>query len=120
MTSFARVVCLQNPGAGPIDHKSLLILPIRGYQRWISPGIPARCRFYPSCSQYAVEAIREYGVVRGLILGAWRILRCNPFCRGGYDPVPDSWGRAQGAIPPGGGAPGRDQEPDATGAQTKS
>lgn len=87
LTSFAGVVCLQNPGAGPIDYKSLLILPIRGYQRWISPGIPARCRFYPSCSQYAVEAIREYGVVRGLILGAWRIMRCNPLNYGGYDPV---------------------------------
>lgn len=64
-----------------------MVLPIRAYQRWISPTIPARCRFYPSCSQYAIDAIREYGVVRGFVLGAWRIMRCNPFNYGGYDPV---------------------------------
>ncbi len=70
-----------------MNPRSLMVLPIRAYQRWISPAIPARCRFYPSCSQYAIDAIRECGVVRGLILGAWRIMRCNPFNYGGYDPV---------------------------------
>lgn len=67
--------------------RAFLILLVRAYQRWISPVIPARCRFYPSCSQYAVDAIRHYGVIRGLILGIWRIMRCNPFNYGGYDPV---------------------------------
>ena len=63
--------------------------PIRFYQRFISPAIPKRCRYYPSCSQYAVLAIRRYGVLRGLVLAGWRLLRCNPFSDGGYDPVSD-------------------------------
>ena len=62
---------------------------IRLYQRWLSPWLGQNCRFYPSCSQYAIEALRAHGVVYGLLLGAWRILRCNPFCRGGHDPVPE-------------------------------
>ena len=65
-----------------------LILLIRVYQRRISPLFPPCCRFYPTCSHYAVEALRTYGIVRGLALSMWRILRCNPWCRGGYDPVP--------------------------------
>ena len=65
-----------------------LILLVKIYQRWISPLFPPCCRFYPSCSHYAVEALRTYGIVRGLTLSLWRILRCNPWCRGGYDPVP--------------------------------
>jgi uncharacterized protein len=60
---------------------------IRGYQLVISPGLPGRCKFYPSCSQYALDAIKEYGAARGVVLGAWRILRCNPLSYGGYDPV---------------------------------
>ena len=59
--------------------------PIRFYQRWISPAIPARCRYYPSCSHYAVGAIRRYGVLRGLVLAGWRLLRCNPWSHGGVD-----------------------------------
>jgi putative membrane protein insertion efficiency factor len=59
--------------------------PIRFYQRWISPAIPARCRYYPSCSHYAVQAIRRYGVLRGLVLAGWRLLRCNPWSHGGVD-----------------------------------
>lgn len=67
----------------------LLVGIIRLYQRWLSPWLGQNCRFYPSCSQYAIEALRAHGVVYGLLLGAWRILRCNPFCRGGHDPVPE-------------------------------
>lgn len=61
---------------------------IRGYQTYISPRYPRRCRFMPTCSQYAIEAITIHGAVKGLFLALWRILRCNPFCKGGYDPVP--------------------------------
>ena len=64
-----------------------LTLPIRGYRRWLSPALPQRCRYYPSCSAYAVQAIEEYGMIRGLVLAAWRVLRCNPFSHGGVDPV---------------------------------
>jgi len=60
---------------------------LRGYQRWISPLIGARCKYYPSCSEYAVQAIGGYGILRGSVLAAWRLLRCNPFSHGGYDPV---------------------------------
>lgn len=60
---------------------------IHVYQRFISPMLPASCRFYPTCSQYAYEAIAKYGIIKGSRLAIWRILRCNPFCRGGYDPV---------------------------------
>jgi uncharacterized protein len=66
----------------------MLLLPIIAYRRWISPALPARCRFYPSCSAYAVEAISTHGVLRGVGLATWRLLRCQPFNRGGYDPVP--------------------------------
>ena len=62
---------------------------IRFYQRHISPHTPPSCRFQPTCSQYAVTAIERYGALKGLRLALWRILRCNPFCRGGYDPVPE-------------------------------
>lgn len=60
---------------------------IRGYQRWISPLFGPRCKYYPSCSEYAVQAIGRYGILRGSVLAAWRLLRCNPFSHGGYDPV---------------------------------
>jgi len=61
---------------------------IRGYQVTLSPLLPSACRYQPSCSAYAIEAVERYGVVRGAWMGAWRILRCHPFARGGYDPVP--------------------------------
>lgn len=61
---------------------------IRWYQRVISPMLGANCKYLPTCSQYAVEAIARHGALKGGLLAAWRILRCNPFSRGGYDPVP--------------------------------
>ncbi|MCS5697052.1 membrane protein insertion efficiency factor YidD [Desulfofundulus thermocisternus] len=67
--------------------RSLVIACFRFYQRFVSPLKPPACRFYPTCSEYAVQAVAKYGVVRGLLLACWRLLRCHPFCRGGYDPV---------------------------------
>ncbi len=61
---------------------------VKFYQKFISPLKPPCCRFQPTCSAYAIEAFREWGFVIGLILTVWRILRCNPFSKGGYDPVP--------------------------------
>lgn len=66
----------------------LLILPIRFYQRYISPMLPPACRFTPTCSQYAVEALQKYGPLKGLYLAVKRILRCYPWGGSGYDPVP--------------------------------
>jgi uncharacterized protein len=65
----------------------LLLAPITLYRRFISPLIPPRCRYYPTCSAYAGEAIRTHGVLRGLVLAGWRLLRCNPLSHGGFDPV---------------------------------
>lgn len=68
--------------------KKLLVGLIRFYQRNISPRHPACCRFRPTCSQYALEAVQKYGALKGGFLALRRILRCNPLCKGGYDPVP--------------------------------
>ena len=65
--------------------RSLLIAPIRVYQRVISPALGPRCKYHPSCSEYAAQSIRSYGVLRGLVLAGWRLLRCNPWSRGGFD-----------------------------------
>lgn len=73
--------------------RRLFLAAIRFYQKHISPGLPRCCKYLPTCSQYAIEAIEVHGVLIGCLLAAWRILRCNPFSRGGYDPVP-----ARGAI----------------------
>ena len=64
-------------------------LPIVAYQRFISPAIPRRCKYEPTGSAYAAQSIAEYGILRGLVLGGWRLLRCNPFSHGGFDPVGD-------------------------------
>ena len=66
----------------------VLIQPIHFYQKYISPLKPPTCRFTPTCSQYAIEAIRKHGPFKGLALAVWRILRCNPWGGSGYDPVP--------------------------------
>ncbi len=67
--------------------RRLLILPIRLYQLVLSPMVGERCKYYPSCSEYAVQAIGRFGILRGLVLAGWRLLRCNPWSRGGFDPV---------------------------------
>jgi uncharacterized protein len=67
--------------------RATAVAPIAVYQRVISPALPRRCKYEPTCSRYAVEAIRRYGVLRGLVLAGWRLLRCNPWSDGGYDPV---------------------------------
>ncbi len=77
-------------GAAALGRKAsraLVVAPIVVYQRLISPAIPRRCKYEPTCSRYAVEAVKEYGILRGLVLAGWRLLRCNPWSYGGYDPV---------------------------------
>lgn len=67
--------------------RAVAVAPIIVYQRVVSPAIGRRCKYEPTCSRYAVEAVREYGILRGLVLAGWRLLRCNPWSYGGYDPV---------------------------------
>jgi putative membrane protein insertion efficiency factor len=67
--------------------KKILIFLIKSYKKFISPVLPKSCRFYPTCSEYAIGAINKYGVLKGSIKSMYRILRCNPFNKGGYDPV---------------------------------
>jgi putative membrane protein insertion efficiency factor len=67
--------------------RRLVLGVIRVYQVTLSPLLGARCRYHPSCSRYAMEAIESFGILRGSVLAAWRLLRCNPFSHGGYDPV---------------------------------
>jgi uncharacterized protein len=64
-------------------------LPIKLYQKTVSPLLGDRCKYYPSCSEYATQAITKFGILRGLVLAGWRLLRCNPWSRGGFDPVDD-------------------------------
>jgi len=66
--------------------RRLILAPIRLYSRFVSPLLPPRCKYHPSCSAYAVRAIERYGILRGLVLASWRVLRCNPWSHGGYDP----------------------------------
>ena len=66
---------------------TVLLAPVRFYGRFISPALPARCKYYPTCSAYAVEAVKELGPVKGTIVAAWRLARCNPWSNGGYDPL---------------------------------
>jgi uncharacterized protein len=67
--------------------RAFVVAPIRFYQRFISPLFPRRCKYHPTCSEYAAQAVRTYGVPRGLVLAGWRLLRCNPWSHGGVDPV---------------------------------
>jgi len=76
--------------------RRIAITLVRLYQRWISPLFPPSCRFYPSCSQYALVAITRHGVLVGCWLAALRLARCHPFHRGGFDPVPDRVARIEG------------------------
>jgi putative membrane protein insertion efficiency factor len=69
--------------------RTLFVLPIKLYQKTVSPMMGQRCKYYPSCSEYAVQAISKFGILRGLVLAGWRLLRCNPWSRGGFDPVED-------------------------------
>ncbi|WP_225417685.1 membrane protein insertion efficiency factor YidD [Lentilactobacillus kosonis] len=71
--------------------KHILIGLVHGYQRYISPLFPPTCRYYPTCSNYMLGAINRHGAVLGTIMGLARILRCHPFVKGGYDPVPDKF-----------------------------
>ena len=67
--------------------RDIAVLPIRIYQRVFSPAFGSRCKYYPSCSEYAAQAIDRFGILRGLVLAGWRLLRCNPWSHGGFDPV---------------------------------
>lgn len=78
----------QNRPENQVNMRSVALGMIRFYQRFVSPGLGSNCRFYPSCSEYTYQAVEKYGVLRGSLMGGWRIMRCNPFNKGGYDPVP--------------------------------
>jgi len=86
----------------------LLLAIVGAYQRWVSPAFPRRCKYHPTCSDYAVQAVRELGVVRGTLVAGWRVLRCNPLSDGGIDDLCDRrLFRESGADP--------DRDPPATG-----
>ena len=88
---------------------AIALAPLRLYSRFISPALPRSCKYEPTCSAYAMEAIRELGVVRGSIVAGWRVLRCNPWSHGGWDPVSErTLFRSAGSVtpePPGGARP---------------
>jgi len=85
------------------------MLPIRLYRAVLAPVLPQRCKYHPSCSAYALDALRSYGVLRGTVLAGWRILRCNPWSHGGFDPV-----EHQRLFKPIGAAASADRETDPT------
>ena len=80
--------------------KRFALLSIAAYQRWLSPVFPRRCRYEPTCSAYTAASIRRFGVARGCVLGVWRLLRCNPFSHGGFDPVPKRFTLRVGPVDP--------------------
>lgn len=80
--------------------KRALLAAIRVYQRRISPAFPRRCRYEPTCSTYAAESIARFGAARGALLATWRVLRCNPFSHGGFDPVPERFTLRAGPVDP--------------------
>ena len=80
--------------------KRILLALIGTYKRRISPALPQRCRYDPSCSTYAAESIGRFGAARGLLLASWRLLRCNPFSHGGFDPVPGRFTLKVGPVDP--------------------
>jgi putative membrane protein insertion efficiency factor len=80
--------------------KRVLLAMIGAYQRRISSAFPRRCRYEPTCSTYAAESIRRFGAPRGTVLATWRLLRCNPFSHGGFDPVPERFTLKVGPVDP--------------------
>jgi len=80
--------------------KRILLAPIAAYKRLVSPALPRRCRYEPTCSAYAAQSIARFGAIRGLLLACWRLLRCNPFSHGGFDPVPDRFTLRVGPVDP--------------------
>lgn len=80
--------------------KRLLLALIAAYKRWLSPAMPRRCRYEPSCSSYAAQSIARFGALRGLLLASWRLLRCNPFSHGGFDPIPERFTLKVGPVDP--------------------
>lgn len=72
---------------------------LRGYKRFVSPMLPPACRFVPTCSEYAMEAVERHGALKGAMLAVWRLLRCHPLAKGGYDPVPCCTNETQGPTP---------------------
>ena len=88
--------------------RAVAVAPIRVYQRVLSPLLPRSCRYHPSCSEYAAQAIGRYGILRGVVLAGWRLLRCNPWSWGGHDPV-----EAQTLFRPRHGRRGPSPSPDA-------
>ena len=66
-----------------------VLIPLRAYKRLLSPVFGSRCKYYPSCSEYAAQSVQRFGILRGLVLAGWRVLRCNPWSHGGLDPVED-------------------------------
>ncbi|QSB07120.1 membrane protein insertion efficiency factor YidD [Natronoglycomyces albus] len=105
----------------------VLSWPVIAYRRWVSPAIPNRCRFYPSCSAYALDAIQIHGAARGLFLTLRRLARCHPFHPGGYDPVPGREGAdapeaetADSSSPPGPEPTARRRVPGSAQHQTDS
>ena len=85
--SAAEACAKSGPGGMARAARVVATAPVVLYQRVISPALPRRCKYEPTCSRYAVDAIRRYGILRGLVLAGWRLLRCNPWSYGGYDPV---------------------------------
>jgi putative membrane protein insertion efficiency factor len=82
--------------------KRALLALIAGYRRFVSPALPRRCKYEPTCSAYAAEAVERFGALRGGALAAWRLLRCNPFSHGGFDPVPRHFTLRVGPVDPAG------------------
>jgi len=99
MSADAKAAAGSRPSPPVRAARAIAIAPLLIYRHVISPGLPRRCKYEPSCSRYALDAIREYGLLRGVVLAAWRVLRCNPWSDGGYDPVHSQrvFKRAQGA-----------------------
>jgi putative membrane protein insertion efficiency factor len=79
--------------------KAFALWVLRGYKRWISPAFPPSCRYVPTCSEYAMEAVERYGVLRGGSMAAGRLLRCHPLASGGLDPVVHAFGRTNASGP---------------------